>query len=114
MKRHPQKAQTGMGRTTRRQFLGKAAAASSGGSNPDGTDQPARSLDLSLAEDFFDTEELPATEARPPDFDASELFDRQDDDTMKVTLVPELEPSDRPDELPRMTGGSVTVEKKTK
>ncbi len=82
---------------------------------PDPVAEPRNSLDLSLPQDFFADEEVPAAGAqKPPDFDAGALFDKTDEGRTKVRVTPHLKPGEQPMQLPEVDGGTVSVEKKTK
>jgi len=71
-------------------------------------------LDLSLSNDFFAGESLPNGKSAPERFNAAELFDKKDDESVDIYVTPYLEPGEGSESLPELEGGSVTVKKKTK
>lgn len=70
-------------------------------------------LDLSLPPDTFADESASDTDLGKGDFDAKPLFDKKDRN-VDVKVQPEFAEGEEPDELPKLDGGSVSVDVKTK
>jgi hypothetical protein len=74
-------------------------------------------LDLSMPENIWvaDPEDIEQVDIPSHKFDAKPLFERKDkDDELSVTVIPSFETSDEDLTLPKLDGGSVSVEVKTK
>lgn len=71
-------------------------------------------LDLSLSEDFFTEEPLSEVAPSPKRFDAGELFDKKKGKSVTINVTPYIEPGEDPEDLPKLDGGSVSIETKTK
>jgi len=75
--------------------------------------EPRKELDLSMPEGFFADGVEITGEPQPERFDAAELFDRDEQESVNVTVTPRIEDS-RDQRLPEVDGATVTVEKKTR
>ncbi len=80
--------------------------------------EPERpALDLSMPDNIVidDQENIEPLEGSRYEFDAGPLFEQaEQDDDLSIMVVPSFEPGDEPSQLPKLDGGSVSVEKKTK
>ena len=75
--------------------------------------EPRKELDLSLPDDFYMDDAADADKPVDQGFDAAELFDRTEKDTVKVIVVPSIEKSEEEDRLLEIDGMTVTIETKT-
>jgi hypothetical protein len=73
-------------------------------------------LDLSLPENIWAGDEgiHEPVNLPPKGFDASELFNQEEEDNLSFMVMPSFEINEDPTQLPQLDGGSVSMEMKTK
>ena len=81
---------------------------------PSTANSAAKALDLSMPENFFPENNYDSEKIQSEKFDASGLFNKDDEKTLSVTVTPSLEAGEQPHSLPKLDGGSVSVEINTK
>lgn len=79
----------------------------------DMAEEPRKELDLSMPENFFADGVEITGEPTPDRFNAAELFDKDDGESVKVTVMPNFEDARDHQGLPDVDGATVTVETKT-